>query len=322
MFVCGIGGGVGGWGIVGGFDRKWNWVGGGGGGGGGVIFDIGGYWGRLWVGRFNLEEFIFDKFVLWCKFVFLVFEFKDVIIWFFLVGYFFLFLILGLLLFCLIEFEDFDLVVGGGCLWLFKRLIFLFDIIVSWWISVIKDLVFDLEYFCFVFVISVFDFDDFEDCVEDSFFFEDFEIFFFENCFCLLFDKIFDLFVDECDSFDEKDEVDFLLDGDRKILGDFFICDFCCLVVFGIIDFVVVDDIEWWFLDIGGGGGWELGLFKDFFWLNFILFLFLESEFEICIDGKVSGEMREIGGGGGGVGRDLCCCCNFFFDFCFFIDIE
>lgn len=162
-----------------------------------------------------------------------------------MVGYFFLFLILGLLLFCLIEFEDFDLVVGGGCLWLFKRLIFLFDIIVSWWISVIKDLVFDLEYFCFVFVISVFDLDDFEDCVEDSFFFEDFEIFFFENCFCLLFDKIFDLFVDECDSFDEKDEVDFLLDGDRKILGDFFICDFCCLVVFGMIDFVVVDDIEW-----------------------------------------------------------------------------
>lgn len=50
--------------------------------------------------------------------------------------------------------------------------------------------------------------------------------------------------------------------------------------------------------------------------------MFLESEFEICIDGKVSGEMREIGGGGGGVGRDLCCCCNFFFDFCFFIDIE
>lgn len=91
MFVCGIGGGVGGWGIVGGFDRKWNWVGGGGGGGGGVIFDIGGYWGRLWVGRFNLEEFIFDKFVLWCKLVFLVFEFKYVIIWFFLVGYFFLF---------------------------------------------------------------------------------------------------------------------------------------------------------------------------------------------------------------------------------------
>lgn len=228
----------------------------------------------------------------------------------------------GLSPFCLIEFEDSDSVAGGGCSWLFKRSTFSSDTIVSWWTSVIKDPASDLEYSCSVFVISVSDFDDSEDCVEDSLSLEDSETFFSENCPCSSSDKTPDLPADECDSSDEKDEADLLSDGDRKTLGDPSTCDSCCSVVSGTADFVVADDTERRSSDIGGGGGWELGLSKDFFRLNFTSSVFSESEPEICTDGKASGEMRETGGGGGGAGRDPRCCCNSLFDFRLFTDTE
>lgn len=186
----------------------------------------------------------------------------------------------------------------------------------------IKESVSDLEYSCSVFVISMSDFDDSEDCVEDSLSLEDSETCFSANCPCSSSDKTPDLPADECDLSDEKDEADLLSDGDRKTLGDPSTGDFGCLVVSDTIDLDVADDAERRSSDIGGGGGWELGLSKDFFRLHFTSSVFAESEPEICSEGKASGEMRERGGGGGGGGSDPRCCCDSFFDFRLFTDTE